>query len=119
MFSIVTSRAMEESIQLERCVVQMHEGYLEAESVLRELGSLSGMEKLQGRLKSQVEIMQEEGHGLRQMMQALEKTAACYDRNESKICENVEQSAISYASREVGTNDFSRLSGLLGDIMAG
>lgn len=119
MFSIVTSRAMEENIQLERCVSQMHEEYLEAESVARELGSLSGMKELQERLKNQVEIMQAEGYGLRQMMQALEKATACYDRNENKICENAEQSAISYAVREVGTNDFSKLSGLLGEVMTG
>lgn len=119
MFSIVTSWAMEESIQLEQCVSWMHEEYLEAESVLRELGGLSGMEAVQGRLQSQMEIMQAEGHCLRQMMQALEKTAACYDRNENRICENLEQSAISYVEREVGVNDFSKLSGLLEEVVVG
>lgn len=117
MFSIVTSQAIEDCEQLERCVLQFAAQNLETEAIIRELGSLSGMGEVLTRLKAQHGTMQEENRALRQMMQALDKTVLYYRNCENRICENGEQSMIRYARREIGMNDFSRISNLLGEVL--
>lgn len=116
MFSIVTNQAIEDCVQLERCVSGFLVQNLEMEAIIREVESLSGMEEILARLKSQHGIMQEENRVLRQMMQALDKTILSYRNCENRICENGEQSMIRYARREIGMNYFSHISELFGTV---
>lgn len=73
MFSIVTSQAIADCEQLERCVLQFAAQNLETEAIIRELGSLSGMGEVLTRLKAQHGTMQEENRALRQMMARIKR----------------------------------------------
>ena len=117
MFSIVTNQVMEDCLQLEQCVSQLKTENMEMESIIREIGSLSGMDEVMTRLKSQHSGIREEIRILRQMMLGLDKTVLYYMNCERRICENVEQSMIQYVRREVGMNDFSQIADLLGKIL--
>lgn len=118
MFSIVTSQAIEDCVQLEQCVSQFASENIETESIIRELGSLSGMGEVLTRLKSQHGRMQEENRALKQMMQGLDKAVLYYMNCENRICENAEQGVIRYLRREIGINDFSRISDLLSAVLS-
>lgn len=116
MFSIVTSQAIEDCVQLERCASQFTTLHVETEAIIRDLSSLSGMGEVLTRLRTEYGRMQEEARVLGQMMQGLDKTVLYYRNCENRICENAEQSAIRYVRREIGMNDFSQIANLLGEI---
>lgn len=118
MFRIVTNQAMEDCIQLEQCVSQLVMQNMEAETVARELGSLSGMGETLIRLRGELGRMQEEGRILRQMMQGLDRTILYYRNCENRICENAEQGVIRYRRKEIVMNDLSKISDLLGEVLA-
>lgn len=118
MFSIVTSQAIEDCVQLEQCVAQFVTENTETEAIIRELGTLSGMGEVLTRLKGEFGRMQEETRVLRQMMQGLDKAVLYYMNCENCICENAEQSVIRYVRKEIGMNDFSQISNLLGEILS-
>lgn len=118
MFSIVTNQAIEDCVQLEQSVSQFMTLNIETESIIRELSSLSGMGDVITRLKGKHGRMQEENRVLRQMMQGLDKTVLYYINCENRICENAEQSMIRYVRREIGMNDLSQISDLLGEVLS-
>lgn len=117
MFSIVTNQAIEDCVQLEKSVSQFVTLNIETESIIRELGTLSGMGDIILRLRGAHGRMQEENRVLRQMMQGLDKTVLYYMNCENRICENAEQSMIRYVRREIGMNDLSQISDLLGEVL--
>lgn len=118
MFHIVTNQAIEDCVQIEQCVSQLVAQNIEAESVARELGSLSGMGEVLTRLRGELGRMQEETRVLGQMAQGLDRTVLYYLNCETRICENAEQSAIRYVRKETGMNDFSQISNLLGEVLS-
>lgn len=118
MFRIVTNQAMEACIQLEQCMTEFMTQNRETETVIRNLGSLSGMGDVLARLQGAHGRMQEESRILRQMTQGLDKTVLYYTSCEKRICENTEQGAIRYERKEIVMNDFSGISDLLGDVLA-
>jgi hypothetical protein len=118
MFSIVMNQAIEDCVQLGQCSAQFTDLHIETESIIRELGSLSGMEEVLMRLRSEFDRMQGEQQVLRQMMQALDRTIMNYANYENRICDNAEQSMIRYTRREIGINDFSQISNLLGEVFS-
>ena len=118
MFHIITNQAIEDCVQLEQCVSQFVTQNIETETVARELGSLSGMGEVLIRLRGELGRMQEEVRVLRQMMQGLDKTVLYYMNCENRICENTEQGVIRYMRKEIGMNDFSQISNLLGEVLS-
>lgn len=118
MFHIITNQAIEDCVQIEQCVSQLVTQNIEAESVVRELGSLSGMGEVLIRLRGELGRMQEETRVLRQMAQGLDRTVLYYQNCENRICENAEQSVIRYVRKEIGMNDFSQISNLLGEVLS-
>lgn len=118
MFSIVTNQAIEDCVQLGQCNAQFTTLNIETESIIRELGSLSGMGEVLMRLRSEFDRMQGEQQVLRQMMQGLDRTIMNYVNYENRICDNVEQSMIRYTRREIGLNDFSQISNLLAEVFS-
>ena len=119
MFSINTSQAIEECGNLEKQVSSMFEQILELEQVVRNLNTLSCMEKPVAQLKNQIECMEKEYRVLRQMMQGLNKISLYYMKCENRICDNGEQSTIHYARQKVGISDFSSIADLLEKISMG
>ena len=117
MFSIVTNQAIEDCVQLEKSVSQFVTLNAETESIIRELGILSGMEDIILRLRGTHGRMQEENRVLRQMMQELDKTLLYYMNCENRICGNAEQSMIRYVRREIAGNDLSQIPGLPGGVL--
>ncbi len=110
MFRIITDQAIEDCVQIERCVSLFETEHVETETVIRELGSLSGMEEVLLRLHGVSGRMQEQNSILRQMAQGLDRAVQCYCSSESQICKNADQSVVRHVHREVSMNDFSQLS---------
>lgn len=116
MFTIITNQAIEDCVQMERCVSQFTALNIETEAIISDLGSLSGMGEVLMRLHGEYGRMQEETRVLGQMMQGLDKTVLYYMNCENQICGNAEQSVIRYVRRGIGMNDFSQISSLLGEV---
>lgn len=117
MFRIITKQAIEDCARLEQCAVLFETEHAETETIIRELGTLSGMEEVLARLRGVCGRMQEQSRILRQMAQGLDRTAQCYKNCENRICGNVDQSVVRHVHRKVGMNDFSRLSNLIEEIL--
>lgn len=117
MFRIITNHAIEDCVQLERCVSQFAAENMEIEAAIRELSTLSGMEEVLLHLNGIYARMQEEADILRQMMQGLDRTVQCYVDFENRICGNAEQGTIRHVRRKVRMNDFSQILGLMEEIL--
>lgn len=114
MFSVKLDRMCDSCVQLERQMSEMNQLNMDLEYAIRGLSSLSGMDDLMARLRTQKSFMEMEQISLRQMMQGLDKITIDYASCENRICDNSEQSVIRYVRREIGTNDFGKISGILG-----
>lgn len=117
MFRMITDQAIEDCAQLAQCAAQLETEQIEMETIIRELGTLSGMEEALLRLRGVRGRMQEQSRILRQMTQGLDRAAQCYRNCENRICGNADQSVIRHVHREVSMNDFSQLSDLIEEIL--
>lgn len=116
MFSVRLDRMCDDCVQLERQMSELNQLNMDLEYAIRALSSLSGMDDLIARLRTQKSCMEAEHIHLGQMAQGLDKIILDYTSCENRICDNGEQSVIRYVRRDIGTNDFGRISGILGTI---
>lgn len=113
MTNTITGRTMQICGELESIVNELHYRAMELEDAQKGLRGLSGMEEPIARLTEQCAEMEFLYAVLRQMAQALNKTALNYASCENRICDYSEQSVTARVRREIGLNDLSKISNIL------
>ncbi len=101
MFSVKLDQMIDDCGQLGKQNNEYGQLIVELETAINSLSSLSYMDDIIMRLKTQKSAMDGQHMIMRQMTQALDKTAGIYISCENKICDNGEQSVVHFVRKEV------------------